>query len=253
MFIYPTLKMAPIQGMMGMGGGATGYLVGGVVGGIRTNDPDPFKDGSCMYTYQFNGAATKLGGGTALNGSTGEIRASAAKFGSGGFNGTGSSQLNSNDTLLRPSGDFSINFWYRSSNTGQDNKRVLTVKGSQVNMGWNNWNNRFGFYTGTGNNPTSVSRRREIPDATANDGNWHQITGTVTTGNTFKFYFDGVEWTQTSVNNQDGRSFNANSRLAITTYDGSASYNSICNIDQIRVFSRVLTASEVALLNTETN
>ena len=29
MLIYPTLKMAPIQGMMGMGGGATGYLSGG--------------------------------------------------------------------------------------------------------------------------------------------------------------------------------------------------------------------------------
>ena len=28
MLIYPTLKMAPIQGMMGMGGGATGYLTG---------------------------------------------------------------------------------------------------------------------------------------------------------------------------------------------------------------------------------
>lgn len=31
MLIYPTLKMSPIQGMMGMGGGATGYLSGGGV------------------------------------------------------------------------------------------------------------------------------------------------------------------------------------------------------------------------------
>ena len=239
--------------MMGMGGGATGYLVRSVTGGISTDESDPFGDNSCMYTYQFNSGATKLGGGTSLNGSTGEIKSSAAKFGSGGFNGTGASQLNSNDTFLRPSGDFSINFWYRSSNTGQDNKRILTVKGSQVNMGWNNWNNRFGFYTGTGGDPTTVYRRREIPDATVNDGNWHQITGTVTTGNTFKFYFDGVEWTQTSVNNQDSRSFNGGSRLAITTYDGSTSYNSICNIDQIRVFNRVLTANEVAQLNNETD
>lgn len=242
-------KESPLKALAGLGGG-----VGrGSRGGISTNDSDPFEDGSCMYTYQFNGAATKLGGGTALNGSTGEIKSSAAKFGSGGFNGTGASQLNSNDNLLKPTGDFSINFWYRSSTTGQDNKRIVCVKGSQVNMGWNNWNNRFGFYTGTGGDPTTVYRRREIPDATANDGNWHQITGTVTTGNTFKFYFDGVEWTQTSVNNQDSRSFNASSRLAITTYDGSSSYNSVCNIDQIRVFNRVLTAAEVAQLNTETD
>lgn len=244
-------KERPIQGMMGMGGGATGYLVGGALDFILTNNSDPFDDNSCMYTYHFNGAATMLGGGTPLNGSTGEIRASAAKFGSGGFNGTGSSQLNSNDSNLAPTGDFSINFWYRSSNTAQDNKRVVTVKGSQVNMGWNNWNSRLGFYTGTGSDPTSVQRRREIPDATVNDGNWHQITGTVDTGGNNKLYLDGVEWTSYSVNNADGRSFNGSNRLAITTYDGSSSYNSICNIDQVRVFNRVLTANEVRQLNKE--
>ena len=241
-------KESPLKALAGLGGGVGRGSRSGV---ILTNDTDPFGDGSCLYTYQFNGTNTKLGGGTGLNGSTGEIKASAAKFGSGGFNGTGASQLNSNSTNLRPSGDFSINFWYRSSGQGQDNKRVLTVKGSQVNMGWNNWNNRFGFYTGTGNEPTTVYRRREIYDATANDGNWHQITGTVTTGNTFKFYFDGVEWTQTSVNQQDSRSFNSGNYLAITTYDGSGTYNTVCNIDQIRVFNRVLTADEVAQLNNE--
>ena len=246
-------KEKPIQGMMGFGGGATGYLVGGAGGSVSTTDTDPFDDGSCIYTYTFENGSAKLGGGTNLNGSTGEIKASAAKFGSGGFNGTGSSQLNSNDSSLRPSGNFSINFWYRSSTTGQDNKRILTVKGSQVNMGWNNWNNRLGFYTGTGSEPTSVQRRREIPDATVNDGNWHQITGTVDTGGNNKLYLDGSEWTNTSVNNADGRSFNSGNYLAITTYDGSSSYNTICNIDQIRVFNKVLTANEVALLNTETD
>jgi len=35
MLIYPTLKMSPIQGMMGMGGGATGYLTGG--GAVSSN------------------------------------------------------------------------------------------------------------------------------------------------------------------------------------------------------------------------
>lgn len=246
-------KEKPFVGFAGFGGGATGLAFGGGGASIKTDDADPFGDNSCMYTYQLNGNSQKLGGGTALTGDTGQISVNAAKFGSHGFNGTGSSRLTSNGSFLRPSGDFSINFWYRSSTTGQDNKRILTIKGSQVNMGWNNWNSRFGFYTGTGSEPTSVSRRREIPDATANDGNWHQITGTVTTGNTFKFYFDGTEWTNTSVNNTDGRSFNSGSYLAVTNYDGGSDYNSICNIDQIRVFNKVLTASEVALLNTETD
>lgn len=240
-------KEAPLKALAGLGGGV-GRGGGSVV---LTNNSDPFDDNSCMYTYQFNGAATKLGGGTALNGSTGEIKASAAKFGSGGFNGTGSSQLNSNSTSLRPSDAFSINFWYRSSTTGQSNKRVLTVKGSHVNMGWNNWNNRLGFYIGTGNEPTSVTRRLEIPDATVNDGNWHQITGTTTNNGTNKLYLDGSEWTNTYVNDAEGRSFNSGNYLAITTYDGSGTYNSICNIDQIRVFNRVLTAAEVAQLNNE--
>ena len=243
-------KEAPLKALAGMGGGVGRGGSGGV---ILTSDADPFGDNSCMYTYQFNGAATKLGGGTGLNGSTGEIKASAAKFGSGGFNGTGSSYLSSNSTLLRPSGDFSINFWYRSSTTGQDNKRILTVKGSQVNMGWNNWNSRLGFYTGTGSEPTSVSRKREIPDGTVNDGSWHQITGTVTAGGTHKLYLDGSEWTNTSVNNADGRSFNQSHYFCVTTYDGSTGYNATCNIDQIRVFNKVLTADEVALLNSETD
>ena len=246
-------KENPIQGMMGFGGGATGYLVRRVAGGIRTNNADPFDDNSCMYTYTFENGSAKLGGGTNLNGDTGEIKASAAKFGSGGFNGTGSSQLNSNDASLRPSGNFSINFWYRSSTTGQDNDRILTVKGSQVTIGWNNWNNRLGFYTGTGSETTNVQRRREIPDANVNDGNWHQITGTVDTGGNNKLYLDGSEWTNTSVNNADGRSFNQYHRLCVTTYDGGTGYNATCNIDQIRVFNKVLTASEVALLNTETD
>ena len=246
-------KERPIQGMMGMGGGATGYLVRGVVGGIRTNDADPFGDNSCMYTYQFNGNSEKLGGGTALSGDTGQITVNAAKFGSHGFNGTGSSRLTSNDASLRPSANFSINFWYRSSTTGQDNDRILTVKGSQVTIGWNNWNNRLGFYTGVGSETTSVQRRREIPDGTVNDGNWHQITGTVDTGGNNKLYLDGSEWTNTSVNNADGRSFNQYHRFCVTTYDGGTGYNATCNIDQIRVFNKVLTANEVALLNTETD
>ena len=241
-------KESPLKALAGLGGGVGR---GGKSGVILTNDTDPFGDGSCLYTYELNGNATTVGGATGLNGSTGEIRASAAKFGSHGFNGTGSSWLSSNSTNLRPSGDFSINFWYRSSTSGQDNKRVLTVKGSQVNMGWNNWNNRLGLYTGTGSEPTSVQRRREIPDGTVNDGNWHQITGTVDTGGNNKLYLDGTEWTNTSVNNAEGRSFNSGSYLAITNYDSSGTYNSICNIDQIRVFNKVLTADEVAQLNNE--
>ena len=243
-------KEAPLKALAGMGGGVGR---GGSDGSIKTNDSDPFGDSSCLYTYQLNGNSQKLGGGTALSGDTGQITANAAKFGSHGFNGTGSSRLYLNDTFLRPSADFSINFWYRSSNTGQDNDRILTVKGSQVNMGWNNWNNRMGFYTGTGSEPTSVTRRLEIPDATVNDGNWHQITGTVTNNNTYKLYLDGTEWTNTSVNNAEGRSFNQNHYFCITNYDGGQGYNAICNIDQIRVFNRVLTANEVALLNTETD
>jgi len=242
-------KEAPLKALAGLGGG-----VGrGTIGGIQTDDSDPFGDGSCMYTYPLNGSAQKLGGGTSLSGSTGEIKSSAAKFGSHGFNGNGTSRLVSNDSFLRPSADFSINFWYRSSTTGQDNDRILSVKGSQVNMGWNNWNGRFGFYIGVGNETSSVSRQREIPDANVNDGNWHQITGTTTNSGTHKLYLDGVEWTNTSVNNADSRSFGSSHYFCITTYDGGSGYNATCNIDQIRVFNKVLSAGEVALLNNESD
>ena len=88
MLIYPTFKMAPIQGLTGFGGGATGYLVGG---GVAL--PHPFDDMSnftgatkasenVIYytttgtTYSFtdpNGGASKfrftvVGGGGATSG-----------------------------------------------------------------------------------------------------------------------------------------------------------------------------------------
>ena len=93
-------KEAPLKALAGMGGGVGR---GGSDGSIKTNDSDPFGDSSCLYTYQLNGNSQKLGGGTALSGDTGQITANAAKFGSHGFNGTGSSRLYLNDTFLRPS------------------------------------------------------------------------------------------------------------------------------------------------------
>ena len=43
----------------------------------------------------------------------------------------------------------------------------------------------------------------------------------------------------------ENRSFNSGSYFAVTTYDGGDNYNTIGGVDQIRLFSRVLTASEI--------
>ena len=64
-------------------------------------------------------------------------------------------------------------------------------------------------------------------------------------------YLDGSSYSG-SVSGE-GRSFNSGSYFAITTYDQGDGYNSICLIDQVRLFNRVITASEVTdLYNTST-
>ena len=244
--------------MMGMGGGATGYLVSGVRGsGLTTDVADAFGDGSSIATFPLNGNATTLSGlsftGSSgnLNGDTnsGNFSSSGGKFGQYWI-GSGTTHLTTNHSSASPSGAYSLSFWYNSSTTGQNNKRLLTVKGAVVTTGWNNYDNSLGFYIGTGSNTTSVNRVAQIPDSAVNDGSWHHLVYTTTSNGTWKIYLDGSQYNNPV--SGEGRSFNSGSTFAVTTYDGGDSYNTICKIDQIRFFNRVITSSEVTILYGET-
>ena len=161
--------------------------------------------------------------------------------------------MTSASTSIRPSGSFSLTFWYKSNNTSQDNKRVLTVQGTTLCAGWNNYNSSLGFYTGTGSSNVNtiplVTRVAQIPDASINDNSWHHLGFTISATNTWSIYLDGSVYS--GAVSGENRSFNNSTYFAVTTYDGGDGYNSICGIDQIRLFSRVLTAAEISKLYNE--
>jgi hypothetical protein len=146
-----------------------------------------------------------------------------------------------------------VSFWYNSSTTGQGNKRLLTVKGTSTASGWNNYNGSLGFYLGAGQSAgttASVTRVAQIPDAQVNDGQWHHLVYTVTsggTGATWKIYLDGSEYS--GAVSGEGRSFNnGTNTVSVTTYDGGTGYNTVGKVDQLRILNRVITATEVEQL-----
>ena len=214
---------------------------------VSVDTVDPFGDNSAVALWQLNGNANDAGGNYNLSGDTGSSNFTTGKFGSA-FNGTGTNHLISTASELNVSGDFSVSFWYKSNNTGQGNKRVLTVKGQNRTAGFNNFNNSLGFYHGSGETSLgtagSVTRVAQIPDASVNDNNWHHLAFSITSSGTYVLYFDGSSYSGTV--SGEGRSFNSGSYFAITTYDAGDSYNSICQIDQVRLFNRVITAEEVS-------
>ena len=200
--------------------------------GIAQNNGDPFNDNSSIAAFRLNGNATTLSGtvyGGTLSGDNG-----SANFVNGGqfgqyFNATGNRHLTSNSSDITPSGSHSLSFWYKSNMTGHDNKRLLTVKGTSISSGWNNYNNSLGFYTGSGvssgsNNASTVYRVAKIPDASINDNTWHHLAYTITSTTSWTIFLDGAAYS--GAVSGEGRSFNSSSRLAITTYDGCLLYTS---------------------------
>ena len=220
---------------------------------------DPFNDNSAIATFNFDGNATALSGTTYSGTLSGDN--SSGNFSSGGkfgqyFNATGTNHLTSASSDISPSGSHSVSFWYKSNNTGQGNKRLLTIKGpsSGLASGWSNYNNSLGFYVGSGNSssgsPASVTRVAQIPDATVNNNVWHHLAYTISATNSWAIYLDGSLYS--GAVSGEGRSFNDGSFLAVTTYDGGDGYNTIGGVDQLRIFNRVLTSAEVSALSTET-
>ena len=123
---------------------------------ISVDTVDPFGDSSSVALWQLNGNANDAGGNYNLSGDTSSGNFTTGKFGSA-FNGTGTNHLFSTDSGLNISGDLSVSFWYKSNTTGQNNKRVLTVKGQNRTAGFNNYNNSLGFYHGAGETSLSLS------------------------------------------------------------------------------------------------
>lgn len=221
------------------------------VGGnlLRVSTFDIFSDNSTVALWPMDGSGIDIGGNYNFSGDTGSSNFVTGQFGQA-FNGTGTTHLETSSVNL--TGAYSVSFWYNSSTTGQANLRLVTVKGTSTSSGWNNYNGSLGFYLGNGElagTTSSVTRVAQIPDGEVNDGQWHHLAYTVTSGGTsatWKIYLDGVEYS--GAVSGEGRSFNSGSTVAVTTYDGGDGYNTIGKVDQLRIFNRVITPTEIEQL-----
>jgi len=218
----------------------------------RVSTFDIFGDGSTKALYSMDVTANDVGGTYNMSGDTTSANFTSGKFGSA-FNGVGTSHLTQSDVSMIMGGAHSVSFWYKSSTTAQDNKRLVTLQGASTSAGWNNYGGSLGFYIGGGDTSISgaksVTRVAQIPDSAVNNGQWHHLAYTVTTGGasaTWKIYLDGSEYS--GAVSGEGRSFNNNSALAVTTYDGGDGYNTIGLVDQLRIINRVATSTEVEQL-----
>ena len=228
----------------------TAYASGG---GGAPESLDPFGDGSCRSYYPLNGSGYDSVSGYNFDDRSGDAYTANAKQGTNAWTGNGSNYMLYTGSSVANVTNYTINFWYKSSVTNQSNKRLVTLKAASYTMGWSNYDGSLGFYTsGSYGNSTSVSRRMQIPDSQVNDNQWHMLTCTMTSGNSYYMYLDGSQTTG-SGNTGDGRSFNSGSYLALTAYNASGGYNTQGFVDNLRIFSRVLSPTEIADLYTWEN
>lgn len=160
---------------------------------------------------------------------------SAFKFGTASYQGAASSYIRSNVTsAYNPgSGDFSIDFWLESTNSGTQN--IIALEGTNngpggASTGWNIFQSggflRFGCISSGVVGSTALASSSGLFD-----GNWHHIECT-RSGNTLILFFDG-----TSVNTASFSSAVAFGTFSVTvggSINGGATPQFNGNLDEVR-------------------
>lgn len=158
------------------------------------------------------------------------------------FVGTNSERLDCGaSSLLKPSGNFSVEFWMRTSTTGTT-RRILGNRGTGTNIGFEfvQMNtNIVRLFVDNGGTVIDV-----VGTTTITDGNWHHIILNKS-GDTVSLYIDGSsEGTPNDITGDVGTGagnfYIGWTDAGTTYYDG--------DIDNVRLFSRTLTSAEIAFL-----
>lgn len=200
-----------------------------------------FNDANLVAYYRFEGNANdskSSNNGTDTNITYGS---SYGKFGQGAlFNGS-SSYINLSSVPITGSGNFSVCAWIKTSNTGA-RKEIISFGGSNTNLGF------FLFINATNKAEINLyNTNGPISTTTLTDGNWHFVTSIYNSG-TFSIYID-------SIFEASQNSFSPNITDGLREI-GRAYYNSLShfngNIDDISIFSKALTSTEIANLYTST-
>jgi hypothetical protein len=202
---------------------------------------DIFDDSSGVALYEFEKGAIDTGGITGYIGSAGVFNGSSSAI-----TATGLPSLTT----------FSLSFWIKASDPNADTWVIQFDDGSNNNANslfLHNFGTQFGFASAAGT--TSFGLSTSDTDALF-DNNWHNVVLTVNgsdNANT-KMYVDGSEKTLT----RDAGSGTATIEMTPTMNIGKRRDNSATRylngkIDQVRVFNKALSSSEVTTLSDETS
>jgi hypothetical protein len=202
---------------------------------------DIFDDGSGVALYEFEKGGIDTGG---VNGYIGSA---------GVFNGSSSAIT---ATGLPSLTTFSLSFWIQATDPNADTWVIQFDDGSNNNANslfLHNFGTQFGFSSSA--NTTSFGLSTSDTDALF-DNNWHNVVLTVNgsdNANT-KMYVDGSEKTLT----RDAGSGTATIEMTSTMNIGKRRDNSSTrylngSIDQVRIFNKALSSSEVTTLYGETS
>ena len=201
---------------------------------------DPFGDGSGVALYKFDGDATDTGG--AFNGTASNVTYTTGKFGQCGvFNGS-SSKVQLPQEVFQSTGAVSVSVWFNTVNKavdGFDEFMFSKRNGILTFCIWINTEGKVQVVNWDRQTLTSL-----LPKT---DGIWHNAIFTLENNNG-KLYIDGIlEVTYNSMTIYTQSFASANS---IGSFDNYARYFS-GSIDQVRIFNRALTATEVTALYNE--
>jgi hypothetical protein len=214
------------------------FTTGGIVASSASAAPfDPLKNFETV-TYTGNGGTQKI---------TGYIRKGAA------FNGT-SSEINlgnSQPLSVTQTGEISISLWVKTT----DDTAYLYAKGDDSAAKYEhnlellaNGTLKSAIYNSGAGLAASVTST-----ATVDDGNWHHVVVTIDDGSSMSLYIDnGTPVTTTSWSGSVA--YQSTVPFMLGAFEGITSAGSKLNgsLDQIRIFNKALSSSEVTTLYGET-
>ena len=185
-------------------------------------------------TYTGNGGTQRIGGyinrGAIFNGSSSRIQYSL-------------------DNYFGTWGDLSYSLWFNTTNTNY--QRFITAYNSSNYLG-----NAGLLGTGAVNNNTRVSGTDYYGNGSTtgfNDGNWHHFAWVLdNTAHTVKMYVDGSLESTTDYGSTQSGSFALTNNVLLGIAQDLTSNPFNGKIDQVRIFNKALSSSEVTTLYGET-
>jgi hypothetical protein len=218
---------------------ATDGMVERTAGSVTTgsvdtvNQHDIFGDGSCLATYQLDGNANDLGGN--YDGIATGISYETGKSGQASNFSTTGSIIDTPDINMD-----SISFWMKPSVTfGVDTNiqgSLIKLNPGAIYLG-SNYSQSMSIF-GAGNNPSD----RNGINNTFNNNQWYHVVVNWEIDR-YEFYVDGIKQTKVGNNATTKKIFTGMSRPVTGGY---------CSLDQVRIFNKSLTSTEITSLYNET-